>query len=1034
MRRALSNCLAVATVALFAANLDADELMKLDFATPVAPAGTQVHAAAGNQVGFGPAEMTITARSQTFAHLEIPVSAAACSVSCLVQADEEQPDPSWWPAMSVYWDDQHWCRVGLNGRNFVVQQLPWRRGGFNETRVIPGAEPGQYHRVWIVLGARYIYFLTGPAASQRHLLFRLQRSLFPAGAPKLVMLGKGYSDGGGYPQSHFDNSAAPDGPLVTCRFSDFVMRTSDEQEWNALDGEVLHWPSTPADLKPWVIPADEHAARQYEQAVYSGLEPTYEQVASFYPAIQYPNAIVGADGYPGKAYVAWNGDVVLPPVNENYAAKVGDGIYWRLACDWPPTSLDDRGKLRRSLRKGYLPVVTTEWELSGIAYSQRVFAARLRDDVLIVFWNLSLTNCGSETRTAHFFVSPGTLLKGWPVADPRTGSQFWSTYACPLRVQPNGVLVEQREGADRIVAAFAPLGQWHAHYQPPAEREAGADAPAPVLDNAVEYSLAVPPGETRRICIRMPFYPMPIQHEQDMLAMDEELLLAECESRWEAFLEQGLPFRVPERSIADAMKTHLINNQIITNEIDGQRIPSYGAYTYEGLLYDFESEEFLEVMDLYGNHDEARRCLEHLLELGEQSRVAPGGEYAESDGWLGFGQHNLYAFGSAGSRAICEHFRLTGDTAWLRTMAPRLLRAATWIKNARATTMRRDGAGEPMPYYGLIPRGEWCDIGEWEHWYFNSAFFYRSLRDIADVLRSVDAQEAAAIQAEVQAFREDILRSVDRSTDRHSDPPLIPLAPCVRQPYAGQQDLQANIYGHYWSIAGPNVLMFCGVVEPDDERATWILKWLEQRNGFLLGNARFGAGIDAKYGYPSMITYLRRDEITKVLLHLYGFRAYGMARDTASTPEVYLEVKTGGTNPRWWTPCLPDRFANSRFLALVRNLLVREEGDSLYLLDAAPRRWLAEGEGLDIVNAPTYFGPLSLKTAYEADSGAIHCRVRLPSRVPAARTMLRLRHPTSAVLESVTINGQPWTDFDASRERIRLPQTTEDIQVTARYK
>jgi hypothetical protein len=481
------------------------------------------------------------------------------------------------------------------------------------------------------------------------------------------------------------------------------------------------------------------------------------------------------------------------------------------------------------------------------------------------------------------------------------------------------------------------------------------------------------------------------------------------------------------------MKAHLINNQIITNEIDGHRIPSYGAYTYEGLLYDFESEEFLEAMDLYGNHEEARGCLEYLLELGEKSHVAPGGEYADSAGWLSFGQGNLYAFGSAGSRAICEHFRLSGDVAWLRAMTPRLLRAADWIRKARATTMRSDEAGQKMPYYGLIPRGEWCDIGEWEHWFFTSAFYYRSLHDIADVLRFVDADQAAGMQAEVDAFREDILRAVDRATDHESDPPLIPLAPCVRQPYARQQDLQSNVYGHYWSIAGPNVLMFCGVLEPDDERATWILKCLEQRNGFLLGNARFGSGIDAKYGYPSMITYLRRDEITKVLLHLYGFRAYGMSRDTASTPEVYAEVKTGGTSPHWWTPCLPDRFANCRFLALVRNLLVREEGGSLYLLDGVPRRWLEDGQGVEIVNAPTYFGELSLKATYRADVGEIHCTVRLPSRSLAAQTMLRLRHPTAAVLKSVTINGQPWTDFDAGRERIRLPQTPEEILVTARY-
>jgi hypothetical protein len=108
------------------------------------------------------------------------------------------------------------------------------------------------------------------------------------------------------------------GPVSTCRFSDVVIRTTDEKEWSALDGEVLQWPPTPADLQPWVIPDDEREARQYEQTVYQGQEPTYEKVAVFYPPIKYPNAIVGADGYPGKVYVAWNGAVVLPAVNENF--------------------------------------------------------------------------------------------------------------------------------------------------------------------------------------------------------------------------------------------------------------------------------------------------------------------------------------------------------------------------------------------------------------------------------------------------------------------------------------------------------------------------------------------------------------------------------------------------------------------------------------------------------------------------------------------------------------------------------------------
>jgi hypothetical protein len=158
-----------------------------------------------------------------------------------------------------------------------------------------------------------------------------------------------------------------------------------------------------------------------------------------------------------------------------------------------------------------------------------------------------------------------------------------------------------------------------------------------------------------------------------------------------------------------------------------------------------------------------------------------------------------------------------------------------------------------------------------------------------------------------------------------------------------------------------------------------------------------------------------------------------MSRDTCSTPEVYEEMKTGGTSPRWWGPCLPDRFSNSRFLSLVRNLLVREESDTLLLLDGVPRLWLAEGKCVEIVAAPTHFGPVSLKATSHAAQGEICCEIRMPERNPPGKAVLRLRHPTRSPLKHVTINGQPWSDFDASRELVRLPTQTRKLVIVATY-
>jgi hypothetical protein len=53
-------------------------------------------------------------------------------------------------------------------------------------------------------------------------------------------------------------------------------------------------------------------------------------------------------------------------------------------------------------------------------------------------------------------------------------------------------------------------------------------------------------------------------------------------------------------------------------------------------------------------------------------------------------------------------------------------------------------------------------------------------------------------------------------------------------------------------------------------------------------------------------------------------------------------------------------------------------------------------------------------------------------RAPSA-IVLHLRHPRRTTLKSVTVNGKPWTDFDAARETVRLPASVVKIRIEASY-
>jgi hypothetical protein len=57
----------------------------------------------------------------------------------------------------------------------------------------------------------------------------------------------------------------------------------------------------------------------------------------------------------------------------------------------------------------------------------------------------------------------------------------------------------------------------------------------------------------------------------------------------------------------------------------------------------------------------------------------------------------------------------------------------------------------------------------------------------------------------------------------------------------------------------------------------------------------------------------------------------------------------------------------------------------------------------------------------------------MPSRKSPKTVLLRFRHPKAASMTSVTVNGKAWTDFDNTKETIRLESLGGKLEVTAHY-
>jgi hypothetical protein len=269
---------------------------------------------------------------------------------------------------------------------------------------------------------------------------------------------------------------------------------------------------------------------------------------------------------------------------------------------------------------------------------------------------------------------------------------------------------------------------------------------------------------------------------------------------------------------------------------------------------------------------------------------------------------------------------------------------------------------------------------------------------------------------------------------------FIPFAPYVRGFAAGAwgwRRCQGHVGAIYWDTvqSADPLVSPSGLLSPQDQRVQGHLDVLEDR--LLLENTKVHsrtAGFDPEKHWFSHASWqyqcglerhanihLAADDVPNFLRSMLNQYAV----DIVPGEYTFREHTTGGP---------PDKiYEESCFLERFRQMLVMEEGPSLWLARATPRAWFEHGRRILVKNAPTHFGVAGFEIVSEVDNGSMTASVDLPSRNPPSTLWLRLRHPKAAPLRSVTVNGKPWKQFDPQREVIELNQITGKIAITARY-
>jgi hypothetical protein len=498
-----------------------------------------------------------------------------------------------------------------------------------------------------------------------------------------------------------------------------------------------------------------------------------------------------------------------------------------------------------------------------------------------------------------------------------------------------------------------------------------------------------------------------------------------------------------------------------------QKHPQNGRLWFNDYPYGILGAEtylVLAALDVMGAHQAAADGFDQWVSLPMDPKSTghhewalpdrPNGLFSEGHGCLthavgptGAGGHmdGVHAFGPGSiGWALIEHYRLTGDTEWFKASAPRIKANVEWMLRQRRVVKDMVPGGERLWCKGLQPAQQVTPDsgGLWMQFYECEAYYWVAVANFAEALATIDPAEGARLKAEAEAYRKDLLTAVERTIALSPVVPVrdgtfhsvIPFACYVRGLSTGawgwKRDGSGSHVGPmYWETVQSAAALIspAALLPPEDVRVQGYLDVLEDRllleNQYVNGRDWFTAGWQYQGGLERTANmHLAGDDIPAFIRSFLICYAIDILPGSGY---VFNEHAVHGP---------PDKiFEEAAFLERFRNLLVMEQGDSLWIARATPRAWLGQGKKISVKNSPTHFGATAFEIVSDVDHGKISATVEMPSRNPPKSVLLRFRHPKAAPIKSVTVNGRDWKAFNTDRETVELKGLAGTVAVRVNY-
>ncbi len=530
-------------------------------------------------------------------------------------------------------------------------------------------------------------------------------------------------------------------------------------------------------------------------------------------------------------------------------------------------------------------------------------------------------------------------------------------------------------------------------------------------DPRIEFDCAgeLAAGETREILVKLPSPTILVAEVATLASLDFTQARAATVKYWEGWLAQGAQFQVPEKAVNDLFRANLWHALMLPRFRDGDRIDlPYSNFAYGQLNADWPINQavYVDYM-LYG--------LRGHFAVAEEEFGAMYRSQQKPDGRVGgYAEWGVYSPGMLYS--IAQNFLLSGDRASFERLSPASLKALDWCLKEVARSQQNKEAP------GLIV----APLNDLTHanlaWAFPNGYYVAGLDIFGRALAAHGHPRAAEVGAVAKKMYGDVTAAFARASVKS---PVVQLADGTWINYVPCDAMTPRRLVEEWYPTdvdcGPLHLARLGAIDPRGWLATAMLHDHED-NLFL---NQWGMANEPVYNMQAT-AYLVRDEPEAAIRAFYSMMACAFSHHQLTPLEH-----------RWaWGQYYMPPSTDGAWFELYRNMLLNELGGdgTLFIGQALPRAWLADGKRIEVRQAPTYYGPMSMTIQSHAATGTIQAEIQMPLRQKPHELLVRLRHPDGKRIKSVKVNDRDWLQFDTGKEWVRIINPDQPrYTITASY-